>query len=57
MCQNVSILQITNSGKDFLTNGNIQALFKDDAETLSLIGKSITEKMVKDVARRWKDEV
>ena len=49
--------QITKSGKDFLTNGNIQALFKDDAETLTLIGKSITEKMVKDVARRWKDEV
>lgn len=49
--------QISKAGKDFLTNGNIQALFKDDAETLTLIGKSITEKMVKDVARRWKDEV
>lgn len=49
--------QITHTGKNFLNKGNIQGLFGDDAERLTLIGKSITEQMVKDVARRWKNEV
>lgn len=44
-------------GKDFIRQGDIKNLFSVDCQSLNLIGKKITEKMVKDVANRWKNEI
>lgn len=49
--------QITLRGRKFLNDGNISDLFEDEAQALGLAKKNITEKMVKDVAKRWKNEV
>lgn len=49
--------EITKKGQDFLKNGSITELFDDEVKVLTTVGKKITEKMVKDVAKRWKNEI
>lgn len=49
--------QITAKGKLFLNKGNIEDLFSEEVKKLNIIKKNITEKMVKDVVIRWKNEV
>ena len=49
--------ELANKGKRFLSDGSIHELFEDETKILSIIGKRITEKMIKDVAQRWKNEV
>lgn len=49
--------QLSGKGKDFIRQGDIENLFTEDCQSLKLIGKKITETMVKDVANRWKNEI
>jgi len=49
--------QITPRGTLFLQVAKIPTLFEDEVGILSIIKKNITESMVKNVARKWKNEV
>jgi hypothetical protein len=48
---------LADKGSEFLSKFEIVELFKDETKVLSSIGKKITEKMIMDVAQRWKNEI
>lgn len=49
--------QITSRGKQFLLTAKVPTLFDEEVAVLNVIKKRITENMVKEVARKWKNEV
>ena len=49
--------ELVEKGSEFLSKFKIIELFEDESKTLKKIGKKITEKMIKDVAQRWKNEI
>jgi hypothetical protein len=55
--QNNTGYTLSKRGIEFLSKFKIVELFKDDTKVLTNIGKKITEKMVTDVAQRWKNEI
>jgi hypothetical protein len=55
--QNNTGYTLSNKGIDFLSKFKVAELFEDDTKILTTIGKKITEKMVMDVAQRWKNEI
>tara|TARA_R110002167_G_scaffold234711_1_gene439999 strand:- start:12296 stop:12745 length:450 start_codon:yes stop_codon:yes gene_type:complete len=54
---NNSGYKLSIKGSEFLLKFKIMELFEDDSKILTTIGKKITEKMVTDVAQRWKNEI
>ncbi|MEZ9345687.1 hypothetical protein AB4166_02370 [Vibrio splendidus] len=48
--------KISNKGVDFLTKYNIKEEFNKETEIINKVKKTITQKMVDEVALRWKNE-